>query len=83
MISIEAWRAVIGSFVGGKGRPDLIGRNHSVTSFGESSFSLILTLISTNLVLVLLMIGGIESNPGPNSEGNSAECIMLAKAIIV
>ena len=80
MISIEAWRAVIGAFVSGKNPlQNLLGGRRPVASYAGSSFSLIFTLISANLVIILLIIGGIESNPGPNSEGNSTECAIYRK----
>ena len=83
MISIEAWRAVIGAFVGGKDLQNLTARCSSLASFAGFSFSLIFTSISLNLILILLMIAGIESNPGPISEGNHAESIALQIVFII
>ena len=76
MIGIEAWRAVIGAFVGGKDLQNLTARCSLFASYTGSSLSMIFTSISLNLILILLMIGGIESNPGPNSEGNHKESIV-------
>ena len=77
MISIDAWRAIIGGFVGSKDLLNLSARCSLFAFYTGSSFSMIFTSISLNLILILLMIGGIESNPGPNSEGNHAKSIAL------
>ena len=77
MISIEAWRAVIGAFVGCKDLQNFTARCSLFALYIGSSFSMIFTSISLNLILILLMIGGIESNPGPNSEGNHAKSIAV------
>ena len=83
MISIEAWRAVIGAFVGGKDLQNLTARCSLFASYTGSSLSMIFTSISLNLILILLMIGGIESNPGPISEGNHAKSIESHIAFII
>lgn len=83
MISIEAWRSVIGAFVGGKDLQNFTARCSLFALYIGSSFSMIFTSISLNLVLILLMIGGIESNPGPNSGGNHVESITLQIVFII
>ena len=53
MISIEAWRAVIGAFVGGKNLQNLTAKCSLFASYAGSSLSMMFTSISLNLILIL------------------------------
>ena len=65
MISIEQWRGRIGSFY--REKVHGIVSHTKATPFTSSALflSLIQAMMSAAVISILLIIGGVESNPGP------------------
>ena len=65
MISIEQWRGRIGSFY--RVKVHCIVSHTKATPFTSSALflSLIQAMMSAAVISILLIIGGVESNPGP------------------
>ena len=67
MISIGAWRATIGHHL--KGRISTTNKTAKLQNIPSTSIFAIsilsLTIMSAALISTLLIIGGVESNPGP------------------
>ena len=67
MISIEAWRMSIGSH-NKKNVNDLSTLTRSKTNIKTcGALMMTLIIIASSLICVLLVRGGIESNPGPKN----------------
>ena len=67
MITTEAWRASIGSHHNCRTSSLNIVIKGIIASNGSNGFGLSLgcTVLSAQLIAVLLIIGGVEANPGP------------------
>ena len=83
MITIEAWRCSIGFHNCFTGRHVFREENSSYNGIATGArflrSSLGSTLISAKLIFILLLIGGVETNPGPNHggvEGNNAVLLL-------
>ena len=86
MISIEAWRCSIGFHNCFTGRHAFREENSSYNGIATGATflrsSLGSPLISPKLIAILLLIGGVETNPGPNHrgmEGNNALLLLRIK----
>ena len=69
MISIDAWRSSIGNF--NKGSSSALQRQ--TKCFGPIliflAWAFVATIVSAGLINLLLIIGGVEQNPGPGPAG--------------
>ena len=83
MIGIEAWRMSIGSH-NNKKLSCTSTVTHNQTNGGILlSLMLTLTVMSSVLIDILLVMGGIESNPGPTSgKQNKNQQILLSNTIL-
>lgn len=61
-VTLEVWRAAIGSFSGGRFSSKAVAERHT-----QVSLSLLTTCVKLCLLLSLLAIGGMEKNPGPET----------------
>ena len=75
MISTQAWRASIGSFNTVK-IDNSIANSYDVSSCHQMICQpLTFTILSSVLITILLIIGCVESNPGPNTPGSKGKCL--------
>ena len=65
MISIEAWRGQIGSFNRVKSDSKSIDGMKKTYALEKYPLCMIQTIITAAMITILLIIGGIEINPGP------------------
>ena len=65
MISIDQWRGRIGSFNGIKAYSKPTGTNDGSLLSASNSLGLIQIVMAGVVISMLLIIGGIEANPGP------------------
>ena len=70
MISVEAWRASIGSFYSHAARGIAAKVNVPKSCYLSMLQSLSFTTMSLALIATLLLMGGVESNPGPITPGS-------------
>ncbi len=75
MITIEAWRSSIGTYNGFKIKSANKTNKAKIMANAATltSSALVVMALSAKLIALLLMIGCVESNPGPIGEANEGK----------
>ena len=74
MISIEAWRSAIGSYNKCKTQCNVTKTNNIANSINYVFLVSTVTVMTAALINTLLIIGCIESNPGPKQGAHEGKC---------
>ena len=76
MISIELWRARIGGWRGGaKSTTGLTNSPHQIFNqlvLNKEVYNVLLCCMAATLIGILLIIGGVELNPGPPKKASNS-----------
>ena len=76
MISIELWRARIGGWRGGAKSTPGITNPHQIFNgqlvLNKEVYNVLLCCMATILIGILLIIGGVELNPGPPKKASNS-----------
>ena len=75
MITIEAWRVSIGTYNGFKiTSTNKFNRANNIANANTFAvYALSATIMTAKLISMLLMIGSVETNPGPDRGSNEGK----------